>query len=176
MSIEGVNTEKLFFSMELEDEVVLLKRADSSDLDALYVVASDPLIWEQHNAHDRWKDEVFKQFFEDGMANELGMYLIIEKRSGDVIGGTRFYKYDPGQKEVRIGYTFLGRASWGKGINHRVKSLMLNHAFQKVATVYFDVYEKNFRSQKALQKLGAHLAGIEGDKIIFRLNIENWKN
>ncbi|THD69284.1 N-acetyltransferase [Robertkochia marina] len=165
----AANTEKLFFRMELQDEFLLLKPAASSDFETLFAVASDPLIWKQHNAHDRWKEEVFKQFFADGMANELGMYLIIDKRTGAVIGGTRFYKYDPGLKEVRIGYTFLARACWGTGINRRVKNLMLNHAFQKVTTVYFDVFEKNFRSQHALKKLGARKVAKIKDKLVFAL-------
>lgn len=164
------NSDHLFFNKKLEDEIVSLRPVVSSDFEALYAVASDPHIWEQHNAHDRWKEEVFKEFFADGMSNDLGMYLIIHKQSGAVIGGTRFYKYDPGQKEVRIGYTFLSRSSWGTGINRRVKKLMLDHAFLKVNTVYFDVYEKNFRSQFALKRLGAKVVDQQEDKLVFALN------
>ena len=37
--------------------------------DAMYAAASDPLIWEQHPARDRYKEEVFAEFFRDGLAS-----------------------------------------------------------------------------------------------------------
>jgi len=44
---------------------------------------------------------------------------------------------------------------WGTGVNTAVKKLMLAYAFQYVDTVYFQVGSTNFRSQKAVEKLGA---------------------
>ena len=40
----------------------------ADDWDALFAVASDPLIWEQHPAHDRWQEPVFRAFFDDALA------------------------------------------------------------------------------------------------------------
>ena len=40
-----------------------LRPLRAEDYDALYAVASDPLIWEQHPDSDRWKPEVFREFF-----------------------------------------------------------------------------------------------------------------
>jgi len=56
---------------------------------------------------------------------------------------------------VEIGWTFLERAFSGGSYNRELKSLMLDHAFRFVDRVLFIVGEKNLRSQKALQKIGA---------------------
>ena len=37
------------------------------DWESLFAVASDPLIWEQHPSHDRYKEEVFKEFFRESL-------------------------------------------------------------------------------------------------------------
>jgi hypothetical protein len=49
----------------------------------------------------------------------------------------------------------LEREFWGGTYNRELKQLMLEHAFRFVDRVVFVVGEQNFRSQKALAKIGA---------------------
>ena len=56
---------------------------------------------------------------------------------------------------MEIGWTFLERRFWGGAYNRELKRLMLEHAFRFVDRVTFVVGEKNLRSQKALEKIGA---------------------
>ncbi|MGT2514383.1 hypothetical protein ACVOMT_09230 [Sphingomonas panni] len=49
-------------------ELVTLRPTNADDYDALYAVASDPAIWDQHPAHDRWQAAVFRGFFDAGLA------------------------------------------------------------------------------------------------------------
>jgi len=51
----------------LENENVRLVPLQEADFEALYEVASDPKVWEQHPNKDRWKREVFKTFFDGAM-------------------------------------------------------------------------------------------------------------
>ena len=162
------------FLINLEDDTVLLRPAVKSDFQEVYQAASDPDVWSQHDAHNRWQEDVFKDFFEGGLANDLGMYVIFRKDTGGVIGSTRFYKYDALTNTVRIGYTFFEKSCWGKGYNDRVKQLMLDHAFQYVNLVCFEIYEKNFRSQKAVEKLGATRMSSKSGKLVYQLKKEVW--
>ena len=77
----------------LEDEITKLIPLQENDFDALYKVASDPLIWEQHPIKDRYKIEVFKPFF-DAAINSKGAFLILDKKTNEIIGTTRFYDYN----------------------------------------------------------------------------------
>lgn len=124
------------------------------DFDALFKAASDPLIWEQHPENDRHKTEVFQRFF-DGAIDSKGAFAVIERKSGRIIGSSRYCNLNPAEREVEIGWTFLERAFWGGSYNRELKSLMLDHAFRFVDRVVFVVGENNLRSQKALQKIGA---------------------
>lgn len=143
-----------FSASVLENELVQLRLLQAADFESLYAIASDPLVWEQHPAKDRYKRDVFKDFFEGAMVSGTA-YIIRDKNTGKTIGSTRFYNYNLVEKSVAIGFTFLSRAYWGGQYNSSIKKLIMNHAFEMVDTVLFHVGAENIRSQKALYKLGA---------------------
>jgi N-acetyltransferase len=142
----------------LKGELIELRPLQHEDFDDLYVMASDPLIWEQHPAKDRYKEEVFVDFFREALESR-GALIVIDRKNGQVIGSSRFYGYDPEKSEIEIGWTFLARSYWGGMYNRELKELMLRHAFQFVSRVIFLVGPQNLRSQKALAKIGAVRVG-----------------
>lgn len=141
----------------LEGEHIRLRPLNAEDWDALFAVASDPLIWEQHPAHDRWQEPVFRAFFADALAHQ-GAFVVIDRATGAVIGSSRFQGLDEAEGgSVEIGWTFLARAYWGGRFNHEMKRLMLAHALANVAECRFLVGETNTRSRRALERIGARL-------------------
>jgi RimJ/RimL family protein N-acetyltransferase len=137
----------------LSGDLVELRPLRAEDFDALYAVAADPLIWEQHPERERYREEVFRRFFREAMESG-GAFLILDRSSGQVVGSTRYFGYDPRQSEIEIGWTFLARSHWGGRYNGEMKRLMLEHAFQFVEHVVFLVGPRNFRSRKAVEKIG----------------------
>lgn len=138
----------------LANETVTLKPLEQTDFNLIYKAASDPLIWEQYPTPTRYKLEVFENYFEGAMQSK-GAFAIIHNASKEYIGCTRFYDLNLPDDKINIGYTFITRPFWGKGINAGVKRLMLNYIFNYVRTVQFYVGSKNIRSQMALDKIGA---------------------
>lgn len=138
----------------LENEKVILYPLQEKDFKALYNVASDPEVWEQHPNKDRWREDVFRTFFEGAMQSK-GAFKIVDKATENVIGSTRFYDYDRQDDSIFIGYTFYGTAYWGRGINHSVKAMMLDYIFRFVSKVYFHIGANNIRSQIAIGRIGA---------------------
>jgi RimJ/RimL family protein N-acetyltransferase len=143
----------------LKGELIELRPLAPQDWDNLFAVASDALIWEQHPEGDRYKEEVFKIFFGEALESG-GAFVVIDHKTQQIIGSTRFYGYDPAKSEIEIGWTFLARKYWGGRYNREMKSLMLVHAFKFVENVVFYVGEKNLRSQKAMEKIGATRNGL----------------
>jgi RimJ/RimL family protein N-acetyltransferase len=143
----------------LKGELIELRPLRPEDWDDLFAVASDPLIWEQHPESDRYKEEVFRTFFKDALESS-GAFVVIDNKSQQIIGSTRFHGYDPEKSEVEIGWTFLARTYWGGQYNREMKQLMLAHAFKFVEYVVFLVGENNVRSQKATEKIGAIKSGM----------------
>src|SRR5215813_15412662 len=109
----------------LVGETISLRPLIADDFEALYAAASDPLIWEQHPEPLRYQREVFEEFFAGALASG-GALLVTDKASGEVIGTSRYYGWNPDQREVAIGFTFLVRSHWGGALNREMKQLMLS--------------------------------------------------
>lgn len=156
----------------LRGDRVRLRPLTPDDRDALFAIASDPLIWEQHPAHDRWKPEVFDAFLGEALA-EGGGLVIEDPATGAVIGSSRYstQRVEPG--EVEIGWTFLARDHWGGGRNPEMKRLMLAHAFTAFDAVIFMVGAENRRSRIALERIGAGLTDRTDVAVIGDRRIEH---
>lgn len=141
------------FQPTIKNDLVSIKPLNDTDFEALYKVASDPLIWEQHPKKNRYQEEIFKIFFE-GAIESKGAFLVLDSKTNQIIGSSRFYELSE-LNSVAIGYTFISREYWGRNYNRALKSLMIDHAFQFVTNVLFHVGSMNIRSQKAMEKLGA---------------------
>ena len=137
----------------LKNDLVWLEPLKQEHFEELYLVASDPLIWEQHPNPDRYKLDAFTNYFKGAMESG-GAFIIRDTLSGKALGSSRYCAYDAANKEIQIGYTFFSRVCWGKSINKAVKKLMLTHAFNDVDKVAFYVGANNIRSQKAMEAIG----------------------
>ncbi|HWT03535.1 MAG TPA: GNAT family N-acetyltransferase [Pyrinomonadaceae bacterium] len=146
----------------LRGELLELRPLQAEDFADLYSVASDPLIWEQHPNSDRYKEEVFEEFFRGAIASG-GALVAVDSATARVIGSSRFHGYDEGRSEVEIGWTFLARSHWGGRYNGEMKQLMLRHAFRFVRNVVFVIGTKNLRSQRAVEKIGGVRVGSKTD-------------
>jgi len=134
-----------------------LRPLAAGDFEALYRVASAPLIWAQHQSTTRYQEPVFRQWFNDALTAK-SVLIVIDRHSGKIVGSSRYYEFNEEKREVAIGYTFLSREKWGGSANKELKQLMLEHAFQWVDTVWFHVSGQNIRSQRAMEKIGGQLS------------------
>lgn len=142
----------------LRGSLLELRPLRPEDWHPLYAVASDPLIWEQHPERERYKEEVFREFFRVALESRAAL-VAIDLQDGRVIGSSRYHGHDEAQREIEIGWTFLARSHWGGRYNGEMKQLMLQHAFQFVDNVVFLIGPGNLRSQRAIQKVGGVLVG-----------------
>lgn len=166
----------------LSNELVQLLPLQHTYFQALFCVASDPLIWEQHPNPNRYMINDFTLFFEGAMASG-GAFIILDSASQQPVGSSRFYEYDSDRLEVKIGYTFFARSCWGKGYNAAAKALMIGYALQWAQTIIFHVGAGNLRSQIAMQRLGACEVGRQevayfGEpskvNIVYEINRQKW--
>lgn len=137
----------------LTGKLVVARPVRPTDHAALFAVASDPLIWEQHPEHERYKPAVFDKLFAESLESG-GALIVHDAATQAVIGSSRYHGYDEDLSEVEIGWTFLARSYWGGRYNGELKQLMLDHAFRFVESVIFFIGPTNLRSQRALEKIG----------------------
>ena len=158
------NTRSPDFDLQptLRGTVVHLRPLRADDFPALFAVAADPKIWEQHPARDRHEEETFRKFFRESLES-MGALLVTDAQNQRAIGSSRFHGYDKARSEVEIGWTFLARSHWGGVYNGEMKRLMLRHAFRFVENVVFLVGPDNVRSQRAVEKIGGVRMGSRSD-------------
>jgi len=140
-----------------------LRPLRSADWSGLFAVASDPLIWAQHPNSDRYKEDVFRQFFAEAL-NSGGALLAIERASGEIVGSSRYHDFDAEASVLEIGWSFLARRCWGGTYNGEMKRLMLEHAFKTVERVVFIIGPDNRRSRRSVEKIGAVCVGVRPDR------------
>jgi RimJ/RimL family protein N-acetyltransferase len=152
----------------LHGPTLTLRPLQPDDFEALYAAAADPLIWVQNPQPTRYKREVFRSVFDSGIESK-GAFAVIERASGTMIGTSRYYEWNADAREIAIGYTFLARSHWGGATNAEMKKLMLDHVFQWADTVWFHIGMDNWRSRKAMEKIGGVLSHTgeraSGDKM-----------
>ena len=146
----------------LSNKLITLKPLQEDDFNALFEVASDKLLWEQHPNNNRYKKEVFKDFFDIAIQSKSA-FVVIDNKTNKIIGSSRYYEFNKENSSIIIGYTFISREYWGTVYNRNLKDLMTNYAFQFVNIIHFHVGETNYRSQKAVEKLGAIRIGALPD-------------
>jgi N-acetyltransferase len=125
----------------LKGEILELRPLRPEDVHDLYEVASDALIWEQHPIQDRYKEEVFREFFREALESG-GALVAIDSKDGQVVGSSRFHAYNEEESEIEIGWTFLARSHWGGIYKGETKQLMLRHAFGFVNSVIFSLVHR----------------------------------
>ena len=142
----------------LQDSSIKLIPLAETDFANLFEIASNPLVWEQHPNPNRYKLEDFSNYFK-GAIESKGAFLILDVTTNETVGCSRYYDYNEEdnstEASVLIGYTFIGTKFWGNGYNKALKKLMLDYAFQFVDKIYFHIGAFNYRSQKAIEKIGA---------------------
>jgi len=167
-------THRMVFELQphLVGDLLELRPLRPDDWDGLFTVASDPLIWEQHPARDRYKEEVFNEFFREAL--ETGSaFVVIDRKTQRTIGSSRYFGLDLEKREIEIGWTFLARSHWGGKYNAELKRLMLDHAFKFVETVVLLLAPTNGRSRKAVERIGGVMRERRAGADPHRQNVEH---
>ncbi|HEU5270552.1 MAG TPA: GNAT family protein [Jatrophihabitans sp.] len=149
----------------LENEHVLLRPITPEDRAAQRAIAIDESIWRYFITLIQ-TDADFDAFFDAALADqEAGrrvVFHIIDKGTGQAAGSMSFGNLSPNDLRLEIGWSWLGIAFQGKGINRWAKFLMLQHAFENLAAerVEFKTDVLNVQARHALRNIGATEEGV----------------
>lgn len=174
----------------LEGHGVRLEPLSQSHTDGLIAAAADGKLWEL------WFTSVpdaahTPAYISDALAGlQAGHMLpwaVRDLASDTIVGSTRYHDIVARIDRVEIGYTWYGASRQRSHINTACKLLLLSHAFDtlgcKVVGLRTDHF--NFRSQKAIEALGARKDGVirhhharpDGtvrDTVIYSILMQEW--
>lgn len=149
----------------LEGEVVRLEPMSLDHLDGLCDVGLDESLWTLIPTKVASREDM-RAYIESAVADrEQGVaipFVTIEKKSGKVIGSTRFGNIDTANRRTEIGWTWIAPAWQRSRVNTEAKLLMLTHAFEtwKCIRVELKTDALNERSRNAIKRIGATEEGI----------------
>jgi RimJ/RimL family protein N-acetyltransferase len=152
-------------AQRLEGRIVVLEPLAPAHEQGLRAAAADPEIW-TWMLSDASTVDGFADWFDRALANARSgkeiPFAVLDRRSGDPIGSTRFLSLRPEHLGLEIGYTWLAASAWGSGANVEAKLLLLGHAFEGLGCirVEFKTDALNERSRAALEALPARFEGI----------------
>ncbi len=131
------------------------------DFPLLQTLTSDSEMW-VYFTHDLSIPVEFEKWAEPHFLEERIQYTVIDKRTGEVAGSTAFGNYSARDQRVEIGWTWLGKAFHGTGINQSMKKVMLDYCFEqlKLKRVEIKTDVLNMPARMALLKFGAVEEGV----------------
>jgi RimJ/RimL family protein N-acetyltransferase len=86
----------------LQNDLIKLVPIQEQDFEALYHVASDPLLWAQHPSKDRYQRPVFEIFFRDAMLSKAA-FLVYDIKTAEIIGTSRYHDVNEADESITIG-------------------------------------------------------------------------
>jgi RimJ/RimL family protein N-acetyltransferase len=149
----------------LERDGIRLEPLEPEHETALVAAATDGRLWEL------WfttvpVPEAMAGYISTALAGQrdghMLPWVVRDVESGALIGSTRYHDIVPAIDRVEIGYTWYSQSRQRTAVNTTCKLLLLGHAFDtlgcKVVGLRTDNF--NFRSQRAIEGLGAKKDGV----------------
>ncbi len=149
----------------LEGHGIRLEPLSEQHTDALAAAASDGRLWEL------WfvavpPPEGMRTYVADALQGQrdghMLPWIVRDVPSGAIIGSTRYHDIAPAIDRVEIGHTWYGQSRQRTHVNTTCKLLLLGHAFDTLGcqVVGLRTDNFNFRSQRAIEALGAKKDGV----------------
>jgi RimJ/RimL family protein N-acetyltransferase len=133
--------------------------------DALAAAVADGRLWELWFVSAPTPDTM-RTYVRGALKGQVDGHMLAwavrDEASGAIIGSTRYHDIVPAIDRVEIGYTWYAQSLQRTHVNTTCKLLLLGHAFEtlgcKVVGLRTDNF--NFRSQRAIEALGAKKDGV----------------
>ena len=152
----------IFFDQHiiLEDELVRLEPLEEKHYEQLLPIAMYKDLWAYTGAKVNSEAD-FRRYFDNALSERKNKkaypFAYYNKQTQRYAGCTRYGNIDLTNKRVEIGWTWLAPSLHGTGFNKHCKFLLLSYGFDQLQLnrVELKTSHVNFRSQKAMRKLGA---------------------
>jgi RimJ/RimL family protein N-acetyltransferase len=133
--------------------------------DGLRAAAADGELW-RLRVTSVPEPEQTRQYIEEALlmreAGNRFAFAVTDAETGVVLGCTSYHDIVPIVKRVEIGWTWYARHCQRTHVNSTCKLLLMTHAFETLGchVVGWRTDNFNFRSQAAIERLGAKKDGV----------------
>ncbi|MCY7364781.1 MAG: GNAT family N-acetyltransferase [Frankiaceae bacterium] len=144
----------------LQDDRVLVRPVTEADRAGLHGVAMDPAIWRWFVSLVQTDDDygrLFDTMLADHAAGTRIVFVIVDKAKDTIAGSMSFGNISERDQRLEIGWSWLGTAFQGTGLNRHAKLALLTHAFDTLGAerVEFKTDQLNVQARRGLRNIGA---------------------
>jgi RimJ/RimL family protein N-acetyltransferase len=163
--VDGVPPIALPMSVTLTGGKVILRTLSSEDGPAIVAATQAQALFQNPLTTIPHADTIDTYLATARAGNEAGHTLAFVTTladTGELVGATRFFRYDATDRKLELGYTWIAAAWQRSFVNTEAKYLMLRYAFDhlRCMRVEFQTHEQNAVSRQAILRLGATFEGI----------------
>ena len=149
----------------LEGHGVRLEPLEAKHEEGLKAAAADGRLWELFFTSVPAPDEVasyISSALQKQKEGEMLPWAVRDLKTDTIVGSTRYHDIVPAADRVEIGYTWYAQRMQRSHVNTACKLLLFAFAFEKTncRVVGLRTDNFNFRSQRAIEALGAKKDGV----------------
>jgi len=151
-------------NIRLENDLVQIRRVTLDDKPGFERIAYNAETWTYFVAtitDENSLNAFLEQAIHDTLSGTRIVFAIIDRKTGAIAGSTAFGNLAAADRRLEIGWSWLGEAYRGTGLNRAVKGVLLEHAFTTLGCerVEFKTDVLNLRARRGLESIGAKEEG-----------------
>ena len=150
---------------------IYLRALEPEDLEFVYAIENNELVWEVSNTQTPYSRFLIKQYLENAHqdiyeAKQLRLAICLND-SQKAIGLIDLFDFDPKNSRAGLGLVIADLASRNKGIGSEALELVINYSFQQLQLhqLYANIGSDNEISLQLFTKFGFQKIGIKKDWI-----------
>ena len=152
----------------LKGEHIYLRALEPSDLDFLYEIENDEMIWEISNTQTPYSKYLLKQYLKEShkdIYEVKQLRLVICSYEDEVIGLIDIFDFDAKNRRAGIGIVIKDESNRGKGYGAEALNILINYSFEKLYLhqLYCNISEGNDASLKLFKQLNFEVIGLKKD-------------
>ncbi|SFU37759.1 diamine N-acetyltransferase [Pustulibacterium marinum] len=155
--------------LALKGKYCYLRALEPEDLEFLYYVENDELVWEVSETVTPYSRFVLKQYLENShrdIYDVKQLRLAIVSQNDQLAGFIDLFDFDPKNARVGVGI-IVAEMFRGQGLAKEALAMITNYCFQKLNLhqVYANITEDNLASKKLFESQDFELFGVKKDWI-----------
>lgn len=153
------------FHKILKTKELTLRPIKKTDFDEMWTLTQDPALWDYFTVDLSKKEHLMNWIIsaEKAMENKERLaFTVLDNHSQKIMGSTSLGNYSERDKRIEIGWTWLAEEYRGRGINQKVKRLLLNYCFEELELERIECKTDvlNIAARKGLEKSGFTEEGV----------------
>lgn len=159
-------------NMTLRGDKVFLRALEAEDIDLLYKVENDEMLWNVSNTIAPYSKYILEQYLENSHRDIFDVkqlrLVICDIEDESAVGLIDLYDFDPQNRKVGVGIVIHNPEQRSKGYASEALKLLCNYSFKylQVHQIFAGITEDNEKSMGLFEANGFQCNGIKKDWVL----------